>query len=216
MFLYKILPIFSKVLFENHFCFPALMRHHPPAHVIRIRFMTSPRARGITRPGRLARRAARSMLKLQRRAASGRAAELDINLMGSVEGPRPEVENMTDGFSGLAVSPDEKKFAFVARGEIFAGSMEGDAPAARRRRSSRAGWPALRRRSWSTQASWSFLFVSCGSVLFSVSGEPGELRFLVHPPRRGRGALRLLITRLQSDSSCFRTLAFSSTRKISF
>lgn len=64
-------------------------------------------------------------------AASGRAAELDINLMGSVEGPRPEVENMTDGFSGLAVSPDEKKFAFVARGEIFAGSMEGDAPAAR-------------------------------------------------------------------------------------
>jgi len=62
---------------------------------------------------------------------SGRTAELDINLMGSVEGPRPEVENTTDGFSGLAVSPDEKKVAFVARGELFAAPVEGDAPAAR-------------------------------------------------------------------------------------
>ena len=63
--------------------------------------------------------------------ASGRTAELDINLMGSVEGPRAEVENKTDGFSGLAVSPDEKKVAFVVRGEIFAAATEGDAPAAR-------------------------------------------------------------------------------------
>jgi len=63
--------------------------------------------------------------------ASGRTTELDISLMGSVEGPRPEVENMTDGFRGLAVSPDEKKVAFVARGEVFAAPTEGDAPAAR-------------------------------------------------------------------------------------
>ena len=57
--------------------------------------------------------------------------ELDINLMGSVEGPRAEVENMTDGFNGMAVSPDGKKVAFLARGEIFAAAMSGDAPAAR-------------------------------------------------------------------------------------
>ena len=62
---------------------------------------------------------------------SERVSELDINLMGSVEGPRPEVERMTEGFNGLAVSPDEKKVAFVARGEIFAAALEGDAPAVR-------------------------------------------------------------------------------------
>ena len=63
--------------------------------------------------------------------ATGQTAELDIQLMGSVEGPRPELRSIDDGFSGLAVSPDEEKIAFVVRGEVFAAPAGGDAPAVR-------------------------------------------------------------------------------------
>ena len=62
---------------------------------------------------------------------SGRTTELDIRLMGAVEGPRPEVRRMTDGFEGLALSPDGDKAAFVARGEVFAVPTEGEVPAVR-------------------------------------------------------------------------------------
>ena len=64
-------------------------------------------------------------------AESGRTTELDIRLVGSVEGPRPELEQLDDGFGALALSPDEDKVAFVARGEIFAAPADGDAPAVR-------------------------------------------------------------------------------------
>jgi tricorn protease len=62
---------------------------------------------------------------------TGRTTELDIRLLGSVEGPRPELLREDDGFSGLAVSPDGDKAAFIVHGEIFAATTDGDVPAVR-------------------------------------------------------------------------------------
>jgi C-terminal processing protease CtpA/Prc/Tol biopolymer transport system component len=64
-------------------------------------------------------------------AETGRTEELDVRLLGSVEGPAPELERFEDDFDELAVSPDELKLALVVRGEIFAAAAEGDAPAVR-------------------------------------------------------------------------------------
>lgn len=61
--------------------------------------------------------------------ASGRAAEVPITLRGAAAGPGPEHVALTNGFSDLALSPDGKKVAFVARGEVFVASAKdgGDA-----------------------------------------------------------------------------------------
>jgi tricorn protease len=56
---------------------------------------------------------------------------LDINLLGSTEGPTPEVQSEDSGWGDIAVSPDGKKWAFTAGGDIWATTMEGDVPATR-------------------------------------------------------------------------------------
>jgi Tol biopolymer transport system component/C-terminal processing protease CtpA/Prc len=61
--------------------------------------------------------------------ASPRA--LDITLMGAVEGPTPESEEEDSGWGDIAVSPDGDKWAFTARGDVFAASMSDDVPASR-------------------------------------------------------------------------------------
>ncbi len=61
--------------------------------------------------------------------ASGRAAELNVELRGAPATPPSEHQRFTNQFSDLVLSPDGKKVAFVLRGDVFAGSSKdgGDA-----------------------------------------------------------------------------------------
>lgn len=61
--------------------------------------------------------------------ASGRAAEVPITLRGASTAAGVDHQTLTNGFSSLALSPDNRKIAFVARGEVFAASARdgGDA-----------------------------------------------------------------------------------------
>lgn len=51
---------------------------------------------------------------------SGKAVPIDVRLRGDAKYTPMRVENWTRSFSELSLSPDGKKVAFVARGEIFA------------------------------------------------------------------------------------------------
>lgn len=62
---------------------------------------------------------------------SGRAAEIPIRRRGASIGPVSEHLTLTTGFSDLALSPDGRKVAFVARGEIFAASAREGGAASR-------------------------------------------------------------------------------------
>lgn len=61
--------------------------------------------------------------------ASGKAAEVPITRIGAPAGPAVEHLRLTNQFQDLALSPDGRKIAFAARGEIFAASAKdgGDA-----------------------------------------------------------------------------------------
>ncbi|PYQ25476.1 MAG: peptidase S41 [Acidobacteria bacterium] len=52
--------------------------------------------------------------------ASGKASAIPITLRGVAAAPAIEHRNINDRFSEFELSPDGKKFAFVARGEVFA------------------------------------------------------------------------------------------------
>jgi tricorn protease len=67
--------------------------------------------------------------------ASGRAAAVPIRRRGASIGPVTEHLTLTTGFSNLALSPDGRKVAFVARGEIFAASSRDGGDATRVTRS---------------------------------------------------------------------------------
>jgi Tol biopolymer transport system component/C-terminal processing protease CtpA/Prc len=54
--------------------------------------------------------------------ATGRAHEVPITLRGVAAGPGTEHLELTSRFRDLALSPDGKKVAFVAHGEVFAAS----------------------------------------------------------------------------------------------
>ena len=66
---------------------------------------------------------------------SGQAAEVPIRRRGASIGPVTEHLTLTTGFTGLSLSPDGRKVAFVARGEIFAASARDGGDAARVTRS---------------------------------------------------------------------------------
>ena len=66
---------------------------------------------------------------------SGRATEVPIRRRGASIGPVSEHLTLTTGFSDLSLSPDGRKVAFVARGEIFAASARDGGDAARVTRS---------------------------------------------------------------------------------
>ena len=61
--------------------------------------------------------------------ASGQAAPLLLRLRGTAAGPAAERLKLTSQFRELALSPDGKKVAFIAHGEVFAASAKdaGDA-----------------------------------------------------------------------------------------
>ncbi len=52
--------------------------------------------------------------------ATGKVRPLAITLAGAIAGPESEHKTLRDGFSDLALSPDGKKVAFIAHGEVFA------------------------------------------------------------------------------------------------
>ncbi|HET7675110.1 MAG TPA: DPP IV N-terminal domain-containing protein, partial [Gammaproteobacteria bacterium] len=52
--------------------------------------------------------------------SSGKSSKLAVTLRGAAAGPAVHHETLTGGFSELALSPDGKKLAFVAHGEVFA------------------------------------------------------------------------------------------------
>jgi tricorn protease len=63
--------------------------------------------------------------------ASGQAKAVPIVRRGAGASPPPERVRQTNQFSDLALSPDGKKVAFVARGEVFAASAKDGGDAAR-------------------------------------------------------------------------------------
>ena len=52
--------------------------------------------------------------------ASGQATPLAIELSGAIRGPQAKYENLSHGFSQIALSPDGKKLTLIAHGEVFA------------------------------------------------------------------------------------------------
>ena len=54
--------------------------------------------------------------------ASGNAAEVKISRRGAAAGPAVEHQQLTSQFRQMTVSPDGKKLAFTAHGEVFAAS----------------------------------------------------------------------------------------------
>lgn len=52
--------------------------------------------------------------------ASGKATPLAVTLAGAIRGPQPKHEDLSHGYSQIALSPDGKKLALIAHGEVFA------------------------------------------------------------------------------------------------
>ncbi len=63
--------------------------------------------------------------------ARNAAAEVPITLRGASAEPNPERQSVTQGFTALAVAPDVRKAAFVARGDLFIASMRDGGEATR-------------------------------------------------------------------------------------
>jgi tricorn protease len=61
--------------------------------------------------------------------ASGKTAEVKVELRGAAATPAVERQRLTSQFTELTISPDGKKSAFIVRGEVFASSSRdaGDA-----------------------------------------------------------------------------------------
>jgi Tol biopolymer transport system component/C-terminal processing protease CtpA/Prc len=63
--------------------------------------------------------------------ASGKSAPIEITRRGALTRPEVNHISMTNGFRDLAVSPDAKKIAFVAHGQVFAASAHDNGPGIR-------------------------------------------------------------------------------------
>ena len=63
--------------------------------------------------------------------ASGQARRIDITRRGAAATPPPERVRQTSSFSDLALAPDGRKVAFIARGDVFAASAKDGGDAAR-------------------------------------------------------------------------------------
>jgi tricorn protease len=63
--------------------------------------------------------------------SSGQARQLSIALRGAATAPAPERVRLTNTFQDLALSPDGRKVALIARGDVFAASAKDGGDAAR-------------------------------------------------------------------------------------
>ncbi|MDB5118558.1 MAG: peptidase [Mucilaginibacter sp.] len=63
--------------------------------------------------------------------SSGKASEVNITRRGITAGPAIEHQRLTNQFRGLAVSPDGKKAAFLAHGDVFVTATRGGGDAFR-------------------------------------------------------------------------------------
>jgi Tol biopolymer transport system component/C-terminal processing protease CtpA/Prc len=63
--------------------------------------------------------------------ASGKSAPIEITRRGGLTMPEVNHLSMTSGFRDLVVSPDAKKLAFVAHGQVFAASAHDNGPGIR-------------------------------------------------------------------------------------
>jgi tricorn protease len=63
--------------------------------------------------------------------ASGKTAEVPITLRGAAASPGTDHQTLNGGFQGLTLSPDGKKIAFLARGDVFAASAKDGGEATR-------------------------------------------------------------------------------------
>jgi tricorn protease len=63
--------------------------------------------------------------------ATAKAARVPITLRGAATSPVVEHQTLSQGFQSLALSPDGKKVAFVAHGDVFAASARDGGEAAR-------------------------------------------------------------------------------------
>ncbi len=63
--------------------------------------------------------------------ASGKTAPVEITLQGVAAGPVSEHLTLSSGFSSFELSPDGRKLAFIAHGEVFAASARDGGDAAR-------------------------------------------------------------------------------------
>ena len=63
--------------------------------------------------------------------SSGEASAVEAHLIGTPAGPSTTHLSLTTGFRDLALSPDGKKVAFIAHGEVFAASSKDGGSAAR-------------------------------------------------------------------------------------
>lgn len=63
--------------------------------------------------------------------ATRAVSRLDIRLVGAVEAPAPAVRRETQGWSGIAIAPDNRKWAFIAGGDVWATTIDGGVPATR-------------------------------------------------------------------------------------
>ena len=63
--------------------------------------------------------------------ASGKTSEVPITLRGAAASPGSDHQTLNGGFQSLTLSPDGKKIAFVARGEVFAASAKDGGEATR-------------------------------------------------------------------------------------
>ena len=63
--------------------------------------------------------------------ASRSVRQVDIRLMGTVEAPAPAVQREERDWGSIAIAPDDRKWAFIAGGDVWATTIEGDVPATR-------------------------------------------------------------------------------------
>ncbi len=119
----------------------------------------------------------------------GEPRRLDIRLRGAAQGPGVEHVRLTSDFGDLALSPDGRKVAFTARGEVFATAADSGGPAARATRTvsqeSEPSWgPDSRRITYAsrrTGGSSIYVYDFASEAETQVTSGPGDVTPVFSP-----------------------------------